>query len=92
VPSLVPPVLAPGVLGGTPQPVLRAGHLVLRPWQSSDAPALVAAYADPAVQHWNGSSLDADEAAAYAGTWAEHWRTGRRVGWAVCATTSWLHG
>jgi RimJ/RimL family protein N-acetyltransferase len=57
VPDLVPHVLPPDVLRGQSQPVLHAGDLVLRPWEPGDAPALVAAYADPGVQHWNGQSM-----------------------------------
>ena len=80
MPQLVPPVLA-----GLPseQPVLTAGELMLRPWQHCDAPALVAAYADPVVQHWHGERLDEAEAEVYADEWAEHWRAGRRAGWAI---------
>ncbi len=83
MPALVPPVLPAGALGLGPQPVLSAGDLRLRPWQDGDAPALVAAYADPAVQHWNGASLTEAEASAYAAVWADHWRAERRAGWAV---------
>lgn len=56
---------------------------MLRPWQTSDAPALLDVYADPAVQQWHTQSLDEAEALAYAGTWAGYWRSGQRVGWAV---------
>ena len=80
MPSLVLPVLTslPGE-----QPVLVGGELALRPWRGSDAPALVAAYADPAVQHWHGERLDEAEAEAYAYEWGEHWRAGRRAGFAM---------
>jgi RimJ/RimL family protein N-acetyltransferase len=83
VPDLVPHVLPAGALSRRPQPVLAAGHLSLRPWEPDDAPALVAAYADPGVQHWNGASMDEAEAQTYAPVWAEHWRAERRAGWAV---------
>ena len=74
MPSLVLPVLT-----SLPdeQPVLVGGELELRPWRGSDAPVLVAAYADPAVQHWHGQRLDEAEAEAYADEWGEHWRAGR---------------
>ena len=80
MPHLVPPVLT-----GLPaeQPVLTAGELLLRPWQGCDAPALVAAYADPVVQHWHGERLDETEAEAYADEWAAHWKAGRRAGFAL---------
>ena len=80
MPSLVPPVV-----GGLPaeQPVLTAGDLVLRPWRRADAPALVAAYADPVVQHWHGERLDLAEAQAYAERWAAHWKAATRAGFAM---------
>jgi len=58
VPDLVPHVLPAGALNHLPQPVLPAGGLCLRPWEAGDAPALVAAYGDPEVQHWNGFALE----------------------------------
>jgi len=83
VPSLVPPVLLPsGVFAGE-QPSLAGDSVLLRPWRDDDASALLAAYADPGIQHWNGMRLDPAEAAAYAAEWAELWQTGRRVGWAI---------
>jgi len=80
VPALVAPVVA-----GLPaqQPVLTAGELTMRPWLDTDAPALLEVYADAGVQRWHCESLDHGEAAAYAGQWADFWRTGARAGWAV---------
>ena len=83
MPDLVPHVLTAGALGGRPQPALPAGDLLLRPWEPGDAPALLAAYADPGVQHWNGRSLSEPEAEVYAQEWAEHWHAERRAGWAA---------
>lgn len=37
-----------------PDPPLVDGDLVLRPWAEADAPALAAAWADPAVVRWTG--------------------------------------
>jgi RimJ/RimL family protein N-acetyltransferase len=37
-----------------PDPPLVDGELVLRPWRILDAPALVAAWADPEVARWTG--------------------------------------
>ncbi len=85
--QLVPDVLARGSLCRSPQPVLSAGDLRLRPWEVGDAPALVQAYADPLVQRWNGESMAEPEARAYAGVWADHWRAERRAGWAVVRGT-----
>ena len=83
MPDLVPHVLPAGALSRRSQPVLAAGDLRVRPWEAGDAPALVAAYADPGVQHWNGQSMDEAEARSYAQVWAEHWQGERRAGWAV---------
>ena len=61
-----------------PDPPLRSGDLVLRPWRRADAPALVAAWADPEIQRWTGVP-DARDLAA-----AEHWIAGadaRRERW-----------
>ena len=57
VPAAVPAERAPVVPGGPPlalpQPPLGDGVITLRPWQAQDAPALVAAWADPAVARWS---------------------------------------
>ena len=79
------PALVPPVVSRLPeqQPTLSAGDLTLRPWRDEDAPALMAVYADPAIQRWHCESLDGHEAARYAGHWTHLWRTGSRAGWAV---------
>lgn len=41
-----------------PDPPLRAGDLLLRPWHLDDAAALVAAWADPEIQRWTGVPED----------------------------------
>jgi RimJ/RimL family protein N-acetyltransferase len=61
-----------------PDPPLRSGDLRLRPWRSSDAPALVAAWADEEIQRWVGVPEPRDLAAA------ERWIAGdgeRRRRW-----------
>jgi RimJ/RimL family protein N-acetyltransferase len=79
------PLLLPGLLTALPheQPVLTSGDLVLRPFEPDDAAAVQAAHEDAAVQRWHGERLTDEEAAAYAQTWAERWRTSARAGWAV---------
>jgi RimJ/RimL family protein N-acetyltransferase len=47
-----------------PDPPLVDGELVLRPWRILDAPALVAAWADPEVARWTGVPERRDLAAA----------------------------
>jgi RimJ/RimL family protein N-acetyltransferase len=61
-----------------PEPPLRSGDLVLRPWHLDDAPALVTAWADPDIQRWTAVPANRDLAAA------ERWIAGeaeRRIRW-----------
>lgn len=61
-----------------PDPPLRSGQLLLRPWQAEDAPALVAAWADEEIQRWTAVPARRDLAAA------ERWVAGdeaRRSRW-----------
>jgi RimJ/RimL family protein N-acetyltransferase len=49
-----PPVVASGVLAGSPQPVLAASPgLLLRPWTLADVPAFLAAYQDDEIRRWH---------------------------------------
>lgn len=49
-----PPAIAAGSLAANPQPTLSAPDgVLLRPWESSDAPVFLAAYRDPEIQHWH---------------------------------------
>lgn len=84
MPQLVPPVIPPGALAGSPQPVIRAGGgLVLRPWRASDAPAVAAAYADPDIRQWHVRTMDQDEARAWIHSWTNRWAQETGCGWAV---------
>jgi RimJ/RimL family protein N-acetyltransferase len=56
-----------------PDPPLRSGQLVLRPWHLDDAPALVAAWADEEVRRWTAVP-DARDLAA-----AERWIAGDAI-------------
>jgi len=47
-----------------PDPPLRSGDLMLRPWRDEDAPGLVAAWRDPDIQRWTGVPDARDLAAA----------------------------
>ncbi|MFB8089441.1 GNAT family N-acetyltransferase [Streptomyces sp. NPDC055992] len=78
-----PLTLAPGSLGGSRQPVIRAaGGLVLRPWERADAPVFLAAYEDPEIWHWHTRRPSTEEQVlewfdAYARDWQResggHW-------------------
>lgn len=88
MPDLVAPVLAPGSLAPRTQPVLTVDELVLRPWLDEDAPAVVAAYADPAVQQWHARSMTAAEAADWVSSWRARWSQESGAGWAVTEGTA----
>jgi RimJ/RimL family protein N-acetyltransferase len=85
MPSLVAPVLPAGCLASRVQPVLELdGGLVLRPWRHSDAPAVIRAYADPAIRHWHLRSVDTDdEALAWIADWRQRWLAETDACWAV---------
>jgi RimJ/RimL family protein N-acetyltransferase len=65
------------------QPVIHADGVMLRPWQPSDRPVLLAAYADPAIQRWHCRSMTDDEARDWIAAWPDRWRTETGAGWAV---------
>ena len=49
-----PPVVPSGLLAGSPQPVLPAAQgLLLRPWESADAPTFLSAYQDDEIRRWH---------------------------------------
>ena len=56
-----------------PDPPLRSGELVLRPWAPADAAALAAAWADPEIQRWTGVPERRDLSAA------ERWIAGEQI-------------
>lgn len=83
VPLLVAPVVVPGRMARLPQPEIDAGGLLLRPWRPTDQPAVLAAYADPAIQRWHCRSMTDDEAREWIDAWAGRWRQETGAGWAV---------
>ncbi|MCW2604596.1 MAG: GCN5-related N-acetyltransferase [Pseudonocardiales bacterium] len=83
MPELIPPALPADVLFGRSQPLLDGDGLVLRPWTLSDAPAVVAAYADSSIQRWHVRSMTEAEAIAWVGSWPVRWAAGTDASWAV---------
>jgi ribosomal-protein-alanine N-acetyltransferase len=65
------------------QPVLVAGPILLRPWVQGDAPSVVEAYADPAIQQWHFHLLDPDEAIEWIAQWETTWRSESDACWAA---------
>ncbi|GAB2934709.1 GNAT family N-acetyltransferase [Micromonospora polyrhachis] len=65
------------------QPLLRADGLVLRPWEPSDRPAVLAGYADPAIQRWHCRTMTDAEARDWIAHWPDRWQAETGAGWAV---------
>ena len=85
MPSLVSPVLPPGRICDSVQPVLRAEGIVLRPWEVEDAPTVVAAYADPDIERWHVRSMTSLEATEWIRAAEVAWREERAASWAIQA-------
>ncbi len=84
MPSLVRPAVPAGLLRQLVQPTLVVEELVVRPWQDEDAPAVLAAYQDPAIRRWHARTLtDEAEARELIGTWRGRWPAETGAGWAV---------
>ncbi len=61
-----------------------APALLLRPWRSEDAPALVEVYRDPVLRRWTTSVLeDKADALRWVDTQQEAWAAGHRFAFAV---------
>ncbi|MEU4425916.1 GNAT family N-acetyltransferase [Actinoplanes sp. NPDC024001] len=88
MPNLYTPALQPGALADLPQPVLSHDGLLLRPWQERDVAAVVAGYADPAIQRWHCRSMDEAEAREWIARWPGRWNAETGAGWAVTADGS----
>lgn len=85
MPTLASPALPRGSMAALTQPELSAQDLLLRPWQPSDRRAVVAGYADPAIQRWHCRSMTDDEADAWIAAWSDRWNGETGAGWAVLA-------
>jgi RimJ/RimL family protein N-acetyltransferase len=80
---LVPPALSVGQISRRRQPTFAVGDLLVRPWEAADAPGVERAYGDPAIRHWHGRSMSAEEALAWVLSWADRWADDSGAGWAV---------
>jgi [ribosomal protein S5]-alanine N-acetyltransferase len=67
------------------QPVLAGpGGLVIRPWTAADAPAVLAAYSDPAISWWHRRSVESlAEAEQLIAGWTQTWHEETAGNWAV---------
>ncbi|MFD9301659.1 GNAT family N-acetyltransferase [Streptomyces sp. NPDC060048] len=81
----IPPVVPTGRMAALTQPAYTLpGGMLLRPWEPHDAPALLAASADPDIRHWNRPDhLTQDQAVTRITRWRERWHTERAAIWAV---------
>ena len=78
------PVLPPGCLSKQPQPWLAGdGGLTLRPWQQSDVPTLVRAYADPGIHQWHARSMTLAEAELWIDHELDRWGQELGSSWAI---------
>lgn len=85
MPYLVPPHIPSGRLADGAQPALPVvGDLLLRPWECTDAPAVLTAFSDPAIQRWHLRRADSqDEARDWIEQWQDAWYAETGVHWAV---------
>lgn len=84
MPRLIEPVLPAGTLRARRQPTLTADDgLVMRPWSAADAPAVVAAFEDPAIRYWHHRSMTSDEASDWVAATATQWSRESDAEWAV---------
>ncbi|MEA2580897.1 MAG: hypothetical protein QOE83_1789 [Actinomycetota bacterium] len=90
MPRTVPDVVPAGRMNSNDQPILNAGpDLILRPWIRSDAPALVAAFSDAAIQRWHTRVFSSEEEAeAWIDRWGELWNAETDASWAVTSATA----
>ncbi|MEV7446919.1 GNAT family protein [Streptomyces sp. NPDC091204] len=85
----IPPVVPAGRMRHLPQPVLDLpGGWLLRPWEPSDAPALIASGLDSDIQHWNRTGrfteAGAEERIA---RYRDNWDTEKAAIWAIAPAT-----
>jgi len=84
MPRRTAPVVPAGSLGCREQPVVSAGDHVLRPWAVADADALLAAFTDPAIQHWHARTIASrQEALDMIASYHQAWRNETGAQWAI---------
>jgi len=80
---LTVPIVMSGSMAGAEQPAIAGDGVRLRPWRAGDLDAVLAAFADPAVQQWHCRSMTGDEARDWIAGWAGRWRAESDASWAV---------
>lgn len=83
MPSLVTPAVPAGSMATLAHPEIQVDEVLLRPWHPADRPAVMRAFADPAIQRWHCRSMTEDEANAWIAAWPRRWRDETGAGWAL---------
>jgi ribosomal-protein-alanine N-acetyltransferase len=86
MPGLVPtPTVPVGSLVARPQPSFTVGGgVLLRPWSLGDAPAVMDAYQDEAIQRWHVRRADSlTETREWIAGWRDDWVAETGAHWAV---------
>ncbi|MEV5972268.1 GNAT family N-acetyltransferase [Streptomyces sp. NPDC051921] len=80
-----PPVIASGVLSGSPQPVLPvAGGLLMRPWERADAPVFLSAYRDDELRRWHTRRpSDETQVLEWFDAYGQDWEREKGGHWAI---------
>jgi ribosomal-protein-alanine N-acetyltransferase len=87
MPRTVLPVVAAGRMRNDGQPLLHVSpDLILRGWLDADAPAVMAAFADPDIRFWHMRELVTEEDAdSWIAGWRERWAAETDGSWAIVA-------
>lgn len=90
MPNVIHPVVEPGSIGPTQQPILVVDEeLALRPWRSADSRAVMRAFSTPDIQRWHFRRQDS---LAEAEAWIEQchadWKSERAASWAITFRSS----
>ena len=80
-----PPVIPPGLLTDSPQPVLSAAQgLLLRPWEPADAPTFLSAYQDDEIRRWHTRRPSTEAEVRYwFDTYRQDWERETGGNWAI---------
>jgi Acetyltransferase (GNAT) domain len=90
MPSLVTSAVPAGSIAARSQPTLTAGSgVLLRPWSLGDAPAVLDAYQDEAIQRWHVRRADSlTETREWIAGWQGDWAVEGGAHWAVVEADS----
>jgi RimJ/RimL family protein N-acetyltransferase len=86
----MPETVAVEAFSSAIQPTLLTGDgLMLRPWESGDAPAVFEAFEDPQIRWWHVQTASSvDQVGAWIRSWADDWNNHVHAHWAVADAQS----